>query len=219
MRAIFLRYACRRASSAAQSTSSGSNSRGFFRPKSSCCTCRPRLSSFSAPFAQSGPKGFLVETPEPTTRVIGRQSSNRTRTITTNARRGIDAGRRILRRGGTEVGMSYVPRSPRRATRLRAVVDDGAHHAVGPVRDMSTSGLFVEAAAPLVVGTRVAVVPLIGELDGERLPAEVARVAERGLALRFLGLDPEVRQSLRRTFSDEPALHLVPKPRSISQEG
>jgi hypothetical protein len=101
--------------------------------------------------------------------------------------------------------MSYVPRSPRRSTSLRAVVDDGASHAVGPVRDMSTSGLFVEARTPLRVGHKVAVVPLIGDLDGERLPAEVARVGERGVALRFLGLDVERRQSLRSIFGGESA--------------
>jgi hypothetical protein len=97
----------------------------------------------------------------------------------------------------------YVPRSPRRATRLRAVVDDGARRAVASVRDMSTSGLFVESSPPLALGTKVAVVPLLGELDGERLPAEVARIAERGLALRFLGLDPDQRQRLRRTFAND----------------
>ena len=58
--------------------------------------------------------------------------------------------------------MTYVPRSPRKPTRLRAVVDDGAVHAIGAVRDMSTSGMFVEAKAPYRVGLRVAVVPLVG---------------------------------------------------------
>src|SRR5438309_10631965 len=111
--------------------------------------------------------------------------------------------------------MSYVPRSPRRATQLRAVVDGVVAggpgegrcvlHAIGPVRDMSTSGMFVEASAKLPVGSKVAVVPLLGELDGERLPAEIVRVADRGVAVRFIGLDPEVRQRLRRTFASDDA--------------
>lgn len=96
--------------------------------------------------------------------------------------------------------MNYVPRSPRRSTKLRAVLDDGSF---GLVRDMSTSGLFVEGTSALAVGRKVAVVPLVGELDGQRLPAEVARVGERGIALRFLGLDPEHRQRLRSIFGDE----------------
>lgn len=110
--------------------------------------------------------------------------------------------------------MTYVPRSPRRTTRLRAVVDDGAGRAVGRVRDMSTSGMFldiVEAGAPpatsgnnaLAVGRKVAVVPLVGDMDGERLPAEVARVGERGVAIRFLGLDAEHRQRLRAIMNGD----------------
>ena len=74
--------------------------------------------------------------------------------------------------------MSYVPRNPRRVTKLRAVLDDGRS---GPVRNMSTSGLLVDTlesrSSALTVGRRIAVVPLVGDLDGERLPAEVARVA------------------------------------------
>jgi hypothetical protein len=102
--------------------------------------------------------------------------------------------------------ITYVPRSPRRATRLRAVVDDGSSHAVGRVRDMSTSGLFVEATMTLPIGQQVAVVPLVGELDGERLPAEIARIGERGVAIRFVGLDLERRQRLRRMFGEQAPL-------------
>lgn len=101
--------------------------------------------------------------------------------------------------------MEYVPRSPRRATKLRAVLDDGTS---GVVRDMSTSGLFVEGNTALKVGRKVAVVPLVGDLDGERLPAEVARVGDRGIALRFLGLDPEHRQRLRSIWGEE-KLHVT----------
>lgn len=111
--------------------------------------------------------------------------------------------------------MTYVPRSPRRATKLRAVVDDGAARSVGRVRDMSTSGLFVDTSGSsdgntgLAVGRKVAVVPLIGDLDGERLPAEVARVGDRGLAIRFVGLDAEHRQRLRAIMNgdDNPLVH------------
>jgi hypothetical protein len=105
--------------------------------------------------------------------------------------------------------MTYVPRSPRRTTKLRAVVDDGAGRSVGRVRDMSTSGLFVDTSGctdgntALALGRRVAVVPLIGDLDGERLPAEVARVGDKGVALRFLGLDAEHRQRLRAIMNGD----------------
>lgn len=106
--------------------------------------------------------------------------------------------------GPGEAKMTYVPRSPRRATRLSAVVDDGAQRAAGRVRNMSTSGIFVEAAVPpdgrLHPGRRVAVVPLLGDLHGERLPAEVTRVGDRGVAIRFLGLDVAHRQHLRQIF-------------------
>ena len=115
--------------------------------------------------------------------------------------------------------MTYVPRSPRRATSLRAVVDDGCAQASGRVRDMSTSGLFVEASCALAVGRSVAVVPLLGDLDGERLPAEVARVGDRGVALRFVGLAHEHRQRLRQLVNGSqpmllpaPALRLVLPP-------
>lgn len=90
--------------------------------------------------------------------------------------------------------MTYVPRSPRRTTQLKAVVGGEPR---GRVRDMSTSGLFVETHASLPPGAPVAVVPLLGDLDGERLPAEVVRVGGGGMALRFIGLDVERRQQLR----------------------
>lgn len=95
--------------------------------------------------------------------------------------------------------MPYVPRSPRRTTTLKAVVGGQER---GRVRDMSTSGLFVETHASLRPGAAVAVVPLLGELDGERLPAEVARVGADGLALRFVGLDVERRQDLRALIAE-----------------
>ncbi|MBI1944620.1 MAG: PilZ domain-containing protein [Deltaproteobacteria bacterium] len=97
--------------------------------------------------------------------------------------------------------MTYVPRSPRRSSTLKAVVGGGER---GRVRDMSTSGLFVETHASLPRGAAVAVVPLVGGLDGERLPAEVARVSDGGLALRFVGLDVERRQDLRALIADGP---------------
>ncbi len=95
--------------------------------------------------------------------------------------------------------MTYVPRSPRRSTKLRAVVGGEER---GRVRDMSTSGLFLETRASLPAGAPVAVVPLLGDLDGERLPAEVARVGAGGVALRFVGLDVERRQTLRALLTD-----------------
>ncbi len=82
--------------------------------------------------------------------------------------------------------MNFVPRSPRRSTRLRAVVDIGARRAVGRVRDVSTSGAFVEADAALAVGDKVAVLSLAGDGADERRPAEVARVDRGGVGLRYL---------------------------------
>lgn len=121
--------------------------------------------------------------------------------------------------------MTYVPRSPRRTMKLRAVVDDGAGRSVGRVRDMSTSGLFVDTSgatdgnAALALGRKVAVVPLLGDLDGERLPAEVARIGDKGVALRFLGLDAEHRQRLRAIMNgdDNPLVHAArPNPSTPS---
>jgi hypothetical protein len=99
---------------------------------------------------------------------------------------------------------SFVPRSPRHAVRMQAVVDSGACHARGRVRDMSTSGLFVEADAPLVVGQRVTVLSLAGERDGERRPAEVARVVDVGVGLRFLPANEDA-----TTPSDAPVFVLT----------
>lgn len=108
--------------------------------------------------------------------------------------------------------MTYVPRSPRRSTTLRAVVGGEER---GRVRDMSTSGLFVETQAPLLPGAPVAVVPLCGELDGERLPAEVVRVGKGGLALRFVGLDVDRRQSLRALLTDGASARAVRRPSPV----
>lgn len=108
--------------------------------------------------------------------------------------------------------MTYVPRSPRRSTTLRAVVGGEQR---GRVRDMSTSGLFVETQAPLLPGAPVAVVPLCGELDGERLPAEVVRVGKGGLALRFVGLDVDRRQSLRALLTDGASARAVRRPSPV----
>lgn len=80
----------------------------------------------------------------------------------------------------------WVPRSPRRATRLHAVFDNGASRSAGRVRDLSLSGAFVEADAHLPVGAKVAVLSLAGVTDKARRPAEVVRVAETGIALHFL---------------------------------
>jgi hypothetical protein len=106
---------------------------------------------------------------------------------------------------------TYVPRSPRRATKLKAMVDGAATHVRGRVRDMSTSGLFVEANGALPIGSPVAVVPLLGDLDGERLPAEVARISKDGIGLRFTGLDADHRQRLRALVLGDDA-RLVRRP-------
>jgi hypothetical protein len=119
--------------------------------------------------------------------------------------------------------MTYVPRSPRRATTLRAVVDGaGALHARGRVRDMSTSGFFVEGTPPAaaqLLGARIAVVPLVGDLDGERWPADVARVDPQGMAVRFVGLDAERRQRLRALLLGDSQARLVRRPSTMRPAG
>lgn len=108
--------------------------------------------------------------------------------------------------------MTYVPRSPRRSTKLKAVVGGEAR---GRVRDMSTSGLYVETRAALPQGAPVAVVPLLGDLDGERLPAEVVRVGAGGMALRFIGLDVERRQRLRALLTEGDAARAARRPSTL----
>jgi hypothetical protein len=104
------------------------------------------------------------------------------------------------------VDVTLVPRAPRKQPDLRAVYDDGKNHHEGRVRDLSTSGLFVECEAELKVGTAVAVVILTGGFDGERVYAEVARVDRgKGFALHFAGLDAGRRQRLRALRDGIPA--------------
>lgn len=119
--------------------------------------------------------------------------------------------------------MSFRARSPRHPSSLRAVFVHGDLHSTGAVRDASASGLFIAAPAPLVVGQRIAVIPLLGDVEGVRLAAEVVRVQGRdGLALRFLderldegldeGLDEENAAAERRgpVWMRRRSLALVP---------
>jgi PilZ domain len=79
------------------------------------------------------------------------------------------------------------------------------------VRDVSATGLFVAAPAPLSIGMRVAVVPLLDDTDGVRFAAEVVRIEGKdGVALRFL--DEEDLNADRRTpaWARRRALALVP---------
>lgn len=95
-------------------------------------------------------------------------------------------------------------RAPRfSVARFNIVYDTGDGFWCGPVIDVSESGLFVETAHELPVGTRVTIVPDVE--DGASLPfelhGEVVRVhqldldghADRtpGLALRWLDLSAE----------------------------
>lgn len=96
-----------------------------------------------------------------------------------------------------------IARSPRTRSTLRAVLVEGDVHTAGSVRDMSSSGLFIDAPLRLVVGQRVAVV--MGDVDGVRVPTEVVRVVpHQGTAFRFLG---EVSQRAARDGVPELVLH------------
>lgn len=108
--------------------------------------------------------------------------------------------------------MGYVVRSPRQPSSLHAVLVKGSVHTAGVVRDLSTTGLFIEAPAQLALGERVAVVPVLDDLEGVRLVAEVVRTMGRdGLALRLLGnLLPDAHKSRTPTWMRSAPLDLLP---------
>jgi PilZ domain len=101
-------------------------------------------------------------------------------------------------------------RAPRyRVGGFKVIYDTGAEFWSGPVSDASESGLFIETAHSLPLGTRVTLHPDTPEDD--RLPfeikADVVRVNEydterymelaSGIAVRFVGLSPERLEQLR----------------------
>ena len=102
------------------------------------------------------------------------------------------------------------PRAPRyRFGSLNFIYDTGESFWAAPVLDVSESGVFLETAHQLAIGTQVTLVPDVA--DDEKLPfeltAQVVRVNEfdneknfnrpPGIAFRLLNLSPEQTAELR----------------------
>lgn len=89
--------------------------------------------------------------------------------------------------------------SDRHRIRFKLVYDDGNSFNAGTVGDVSTSGLFLETALPLDVGTIVRITPL-DSVDDElfEVTARVVRVVSHrdgtherpGMGLEFMDLTP-----------------------------
>ena len=92
-------------------------------------------------------------------------------------------------------------RAKRHQVRFKLVYDDGNTFNAGRVADVSSSGLFLETALPLPVGTKVRLTPLErAAQDGLfNIEAEVVRAVPyadasdqpAGMGLAFLNLSPE----------------------------
>ena len=115
----------------------------------------------------------------------------------------------------------FVPRSPRKPVAFHAEYDDGARFLDGVVRDMSTTGLFIECEDTLPPGTTLTVIPLVdSQLGAVRVQAEVVRSAgpgRDGIAVRFVNVDAWTREQVRALLRPEgaPASALVPAPHRV----
>ena len=98
-------------------------------------------------------------------------------------------------------------RSDRHHVRFRLVYDDGESYNAGIVRDLSVSGVFLETADPLPVGTDVTISSLEVEDDlAFEVAARVVRVEPPdedrldapGLGFQFVHLDDEQKDFLLR---------------------
>jgi hypothetical protein len=79
-------------------------------------------------------------------------------------------------------------RAERHHVELHLVYDDGSTFSTGVVRDVSDSGLFLETAQPLPVGTLLQLFPLDPEAaDLFEIDAEVVRVEEENPDTSTLG--------------------------------
>lgn len=100
-------------------------------------------------------------------------------------------------------------KAERHAVRFHLVYDDGASFNAGTVHDLSDTGLFLETAMPLDVGTEVQLTPL--DNAGQGLFEITARVVRNvpydpdhvnpdsfraGMGLEFVGLSDEGREQV-----------------------
>jgi len=117
------------------------------------------------------------------------------------------------------------PRAPRyRVGGLNFIYDTGESFWAAPVVDLSESGVFLETAHQLPVGTPVKLVTDVP--DEEKLPfeisGEVVRVNEfeteanfsrpPGIGFRLLNLAPQQYQELKRFLEQRGVLVRPPKP-------
>lgn len=100
----------------------------------------------------------------------------------------------------------------RHRVRFHLVYDDGSSFNAGTVHDFSASGLFLETALPLAIGTEVTLTPLA---DGQALFEVRARVMRSvpydrrlmqdqpaGMGLQFLDLSAEEREHVVRLIRE-----------------
>lgn len=101
--------------------------------------------------------------------------------------------------------MKELRRAERHKVRFKMVFDDGQTYSAGYVRDISRTGLFLETASPLPVGSEVRLEPVEQTDALFEVSARVVRVAQNdepmpdaethvndgqvGMGLEFLGLD------------------------------
>jgi Tfp pilus assembly protein PilZ len=112
-------------------------------------------------------------------------------------------------------------RAPRyRVGELSFICDTGESSWAAPLIDVSETGMFLETANTLQVGTRVTLIPDVP--DNEKLhfeiPAEVIRINELdavvrppGIAFRLLNLSPAQYSELKRFLDRRGVLVRPPK--------
>lgn len=100
--------------------------------------------------------------------------------------------------GRAEVDLRAINRIP---VRLR-VSQQGRSAPLGQTRDLSLNGVFIETDEPFALGT---VLPLAISLDKTThvsVQAEVVRLTDHGMGLRFEAIDGEGVKTLRRWFNE-----------------
>lgn len=117
------------------------------------------------------------------------------------------------------------PRAPRyRVGGLNFIYDTGESYWAAPVLDVSESGVFLETAHQLALGTRVKLIPDVPE--AQKLPfeiiGEVVRINELdsdanfarppGIAFRLIDLPPQHYSELKRFLEQRGVLVRPPKP-------
>jgi hypothetical protein len=116
--------------------------------------------------------------------------------------------------------MGQVARSHRYELRFQAAFDDGEVYQTGPVRDLSTSGCFIETESPLPAGRKVRVIPLTtGDDELCELVGEVTRVeGNSGMGVRFLPMSDDVEIKVIKFCErrSAPAPTVPKKPKSLT---